>query len=486
LRSRFKAVVLPALGVLVLFSLLSPGPLFAQDWGEWEDPPSKEKPKPKPKAPPGDEPERPRTPREPREPRETDEPEAEKQPAEVFFSEAEGLGFSSEKMRLTVHALLQSELRVFEVGDLFASNAFRFRRAYVGLDGIVDKWLEWKCVYDLADPAGSNAGALRDIYGRVTFTENLPVHIGITAGYFKPAVGGEHFRMEPEFLTFLERAAHVSGTHPGRCAGVMVDASLPGEKGSPPKVRGWLGLHNGRAGPLGNVNNDWGISLMGEATPLDDKFTKMRLQFGLGNWVGYSGIGGTTGWRGVSPDGNVNFFNPIGAYTLRGFEQVHSLHGRFFYDRFALMAEFTYGLQYRTRDGANDLSPLVSRGIHVDACLMLWSPDGKPVRDPELNRGVEACLRVERYELDEINRGSAHRSQPVIFADAPNILGGRMGAVTLGANWYVNRRLRVCFNLQAQYFHLEARTKFFTVRTDHKIRTGGPRVFVGLRLQVFI
>jgi len=465
-------LVIAWIPILCLLFLYSPAVPEAQaqwegidddDWGEKPAPPPKEKPD----APPGEETPAPSP--------EEDERPRRKGKVELVFNSYEGFGLKYEQMKLAVHALVQTDLRFFETYDN-ASNGFFVRRAYAGFDGTLESWLSWKAEYDFA------TSSARDCYARADLGD-IPVYI--TGGYFKPALSWEWFRQLPQFLNFMERASHVATLVPGRTVGLMGEFRVPGEKGAPPLVRGWLGLHNGNAGTFGNVNNDWGLSMMVEATPVADRYEKLLVQAGFSNWFAYN-TGTTTSWTGFSPDFAVRFFGP---YGRRGLEQVHAVHGAVFYQQFAAMFEYSYGMQQRKRDGPGDLSPIVATGFHLDLCALVYDPQnpgGDLFRNTGFNEGVEVCLRIERFTLNDAHRGTASRVPASTAFNAPNAMGGRMTAVTLGGNWYVTSRVRVTFNMQSQWFDLEGQNELFPATDPDRPRTGGPRFVWELRFQIFI
>ncbi len=470
-----------------LLILLAPRLSMAQGWGEesgnewgeedpsgWgELPPAEEEEEPE--AGPAAEPDRSSETSQPK------EPSPEEIKIDLVFSDRKGLALEAPGFRLGIHTLLQTDLWLFETGD-YQSNTFLFRRAYVGVSGTFDEWLRWKVEYDLADTSGTIAQGLQD-----TFIEGIVegTPLAVRAGYFKPAVTAEEFRVSTRFITFLERSSHVTDLFPGRRPGLMVELRSSWEKKGPPRVRGWLGVHNGNAGPFVNFNNDWGLSLMAEAVPVMTK--TMFLQAGVSTWLAYHENLNT--WTANSPEGAVRF---VDAYDAGGLEQIHGFHVHFHFDRFAAMFEYTFGIQQRKVEVLfptqrwENYAPLRASGYHLDFCVMLWAPEGKPRRNVGFNRGLEVCARFERLEMNNINRGTAARLPDSPATNAVNLLGGRMGACTLGVNWYITRRARAGFNMITEWFELESDGNLYVLERDHQPRTGGPRFVWALRFQVFL
>lgn len=443
--------------------------LEGEGWAGEPKPPGEETPEAQPPAEEG--------PKEPDKPAQT-APAAETAPDDVklAFDDRKGFGMRYGNFLLGIHAFMQGDLALYEQYDL-QSNGFRMRRARISLDGAHEAWFRWLVDVDLI-------GGLRDCYIELDAGRVEQIDLSVRAGYFKPPVTMEEFRTSSKFLTFHERASHVSGMFPGRHTGVMLEGELPAsETGAPPLLRGWVALHNGRAGPTTvNVSNDWGLAFMAEATPLHDPAQKTTIQAGLSTWVAYY-ANNRNSWIGLSPDGTTGFFGP---HTVRGLEQLHGFHVNVFRDRFALAFEYTFGIQQRKVDGANDLSPIVGTGFHLDASVMVYNPLGILERKPDFNQGVELCARFERQTLNDAHRGAASRTPASTGLGAVNALGGRMSAVTVGCNAYLTSRIRVSANAQVQWFDLEGQQRLYIVFRDNQLHTGGPRVLLLFRIQFFV
>lgn len=447
-------------------------PVTAQEWGEgteWQEEPwggSSEK-KPEDKKPQENSPGK--TSKGKEEPA-ADEPR-------LVFSEFEGFHLSYLGYKLGVHALFQGDLTLHEPYEQ-ATSGFDARRAYVSVKGTIDSWFDWQLEYDLADGNATNGQGLRDCYGRIA-PQDMPIRI--SAGYLKPAYSWEEFRQDPEFLTFVEPAAHVQWMAPGRRAGVIVEAWAQGAKKGSKLLRAWLGVHNGSSAGVGNTTDDWGLSLMVEADPLAGNKEPIRLHLGASCWV--AEYANSTSYWGADSDQTAILFGP---YAIKGITRQMSAHVNFYYERLAFMFEYTLGMQARKVDGVRDLPPLLAQGYHVDAIFMILGHEGKAIRMMGMNRGLEACLRFERYELNDVRRGAATWNLASTGFFAPNVQAARLGALTIGVNWYADRHVRLTVNLQTQWIDLESQRRFYPLEYDHRPRSGGPRLVWVFMLQLFL
>jgi hypothetical protein len=406
-------------------------------------------------------------------------------PAEILYHPLEGFSLKYGKYKLGIHALVHLDGMVYEPEDYdpssgtnHRSNTFTLRRAFIGLTGKAGSWLDWIIEYDVPNYS------MRDTYAQISAAD---APLKLRAGYFKPAVLWEEFGNPDGFLTFNERSADVLSMSPGRRLGVMAGVEIPGAKGKPPLVRLWGGVHNGWTGWRENEDNNWGLSAMVEwnVAPSDG----VLLQAGVSQWLSYVHEGDA--WEGLTPDGLTYFFPN---YDMGGLEQMYSAHANAYLGPVAVMGQYTLGIQQRKLWtfvgpglGWENLAPVIALGMRVDVCLMIWSPDGKPRRDPRYNKGLEACVRVERLQLDDAGRGSARRSSVSFASDADNPLGGQMTAATLGLNWHITERIRLSAHMQAQYFNIEADVELRpNYDDDDRYRRGGPRCVFLFRLQIMV
>jgi phosphate-selective porin OprO/OprP len=100
----------------------------------------------------------------------------------------------------------------------------------------------------------------------------------------------------------------------------------------------------------------------------------------------------------------------------------------------------------------SDLPPLRAHGWYVSGTWALTGDrkaDGLDATEHPIFQGgvgaVELAVRVERLTFDSAT--STSTSEPSTSPRADVILGNSNRAVTIGANWYLNRWIKVQFNL---------------------------------------
>jgi phosphate-selective porin OprO/OprP len=139
-------------------------------------------------------------------------------------------------------------------------------------------------------------------------------------------------------------------------------------------------------------------------------------------------------------------------YPVNGARSRLGFEGRWRAGPFKVQAEYIRVLEERLDQSVEDtaLSPLRARGWYAQVGWVLTGDDksdglGSPKR-PFLQGGpgaIEVAARVERLTFDSTGAGEVASSSP----RAEVIVGNRNRILTVGLNWYLNRWVKVQFNL---------------------------------------
>ena len=422
---------LPAIAVLAMAAWLAPGP-------QLEIPEEGQKPKP---AAPKPTPQRP-TPAPPEPP--TPPPDQSRWlPPSLVFGDTARIDF-----RVKLHA----DQRMFSP-DLRRLDSFDLRRARVGIEGdIRNNFIEYELEYDFREQDYPLRDAFVDVRARRT--------VQIRGGKFKVPFSRDELTGAMN-LDFAFRSRAADQLAPGRSFGGMVHGRVldrrlqyqvglfrgDGENVRPDPVR----LDEGPDGPVEFSGDDsW------RATPtwaarstfeISDDF-EIAAATTLGNLPE-----GRNGLRGRMVFGGA-FFPRL---DVNGRRQRIGIEADYRTNAGSITAEWMRVSDQRLGQGFDDedLDALTASGWYIAGTWLAGGrrPGGRADRAPSRLGAIELAARFEGLRFGGPTEGGEPSRSPRAAVIVPN--GERV--LTLGANWYVNRFIKVIGNVIHEHLDDAAR-----------------------------
>jgi phosphate-selective porin OprO and OprP len=331
----------------------------------------------------------------------------------------------------------QSDAPFGDEGDLATDIA----RKRIGVEGAVGHYAEFQVERELGDD-----DPWRDVYVNYSQFEEGQFQIG----KFKLPFGLEE-NISSTNLDFAYRSLAASILSPGRDRGFMAHGWVLGRT-----LRYELGSfeHDGSNARPGNPDRVFGgqtvsgrissVPFRSMSSPADD--------FELGvAWASSDVPEGFSGIRGQTVFGETFFssdFYVLGRRRRQGFEI------RWRPGPFSIQSEYIRVTEERLGQSVEntDLSPLRARGWYVSGT---WALTGEKKADnlnapshPLFQGGVgaiEVAGRIEQLTFD--STAPSDGVEPSTSPRADVILGNSDRVLTLGVNWYLNRWIKVQFNV---------------------------------------
>jgi phosphate-selective porin OprO/OprP len=314
-------------------------------------------------------------------------------------------------------------------------------RRRVGFEGRLADALEFEVDFETTDPDDS----WRDAF--VNLSQWRAVQV--MAGKFKLPFSLDENTSSTN-LDFVHRSLAASTLAPGRDAGAMVHGRLVGST-----FRYELGTFshdgsNSRPGP-GSTRLFGGRTRAGRVgvAPFDGRESILSDLLVSAAWTRSDVATGFSSVRGETVFG-ARFY--ASDYWIQGPRRRSSVEMRWRPGPFSVKSEMMRLTEARNGQGVgdDDLSPLRAMGWYVSGT---WAVTGEDKADglseprrPLLRGGigaVEIAARVERIRFDSLATGET----PSTSARADVVVGNAARVMTVGVNWYVNRWIKMQFNL---------------------------------------
>jgi phosphate-selective porin OprO/OprP len=327
------------------------------------------------------------------------------------------------------------------------ADTFLLRRVRPVLEGTVFRNFDFKLMPDF----GGGTTVLQDAYLDLKFGSAVKIR----TGKFKPPVGLERLASATE-LPFVERALPTNLV-PNRDVGVMVFGDLASAR-----VSYAVGAFNGVVDG-GSSDADDGDSKDLAARVFLQPFKTSRrtnlegLGFGVaGTYGNQRGTLTATNLPAFRSGGQLVFFRFRTDTTQAGTTFADGAHwrvtpqGHYYTGPWGVLAEYAYSRQFVRRDAARD--GIGTRGWQVATTYVLTGEAASyrgvtPARAFDASTGawgaLELVARVNELEVDDA-------AFPV-FAN-PATAARRARAWAVGANWYLNRAVKVTANYEDTHF----------------------------------
>jgi phosphate-selective porin len=359
--------------------------------------------------------------------------------------------------QLDVRALLEGDLTSTDPDLAGEGTTFEWSRRRIGVQGTVTKYVQYEVDYGF-DAANEESAEWRDVYVNVRPTSYAQVQ----GGKFKIPFGYERLT-GPRNLDFVYRTRVSDSLTPGRSMGVMAHGRafnrvlryavgvFEDDGDQPPELE--------PVEPLPDEEpSEEGRTWAARAT-----VAPLRLSSLPGKYNSLE-IGGAY-TRGTVPEGR----NHLQGDTVFGGEffdrQYYSKGPR---TRFGLEASWAIGpasfaaeyiVSRDARDGQgvgseeqidNDLPEIEGRGWYVAGTWVVTGENrdgGVNPKHPLLQGGFGAVEVTARYEQLRFASAGSPDEPPSRSPRAANVAPNGDRAWTIGVNWYVNRYVKVRFNL---------------------------------------
>jgi phosphate-selective porin OprO and OprP len=337
-------------------------------------------------------------------------------------------------LRLDLRGNIQADLRGSEVSlDDSDTSRFDLARRRVGVEGRIGDIADFQIEREL------DSNGWRDVYLNLRTDDRLQVQ----GGKFKLPFGlDENTSSRNLDFVYRSRAAQLA---PGRDRGVMAHGRV-----STVRYAAGLFAHDGdNARGAETVNTYGGQTFAGRVTvqPFRASDTVMEdLQVGVA-FTASDVPAGNSDMRGDTAFGQTFF---PATYGIGGARRRAGLEARWQAGPFGAQGEFTrMSDERRGQSTANgDLPPIVARAWYAQGTWVLTGERKSRADQPSrpLPGGgigsIELALRVERIAFE--SRGT---EPPSLGPRAETIAPHTNNAVTFGANWTLNRWVRVQFNM---------------------------------------
>lgn len=362
--------------------------------------------------------------------------------------------FQFGELRIDLRLKVAHEWRAFDPDVEEADRDWRMRRG--GINGEIGNHVEFEIERDLVSD-----GEWRDIFVNWGTYRQLEVR----GGRFKVPFGREQL-ISASNIDFAERSLVSTVIPPARDEGVMVHGRF--------LRRGFtyeVGVFrddgdNGAVDPddqfaVDGTVEDIGPSFVARVTatplrPLAQTFASLRVGLAYGTARLPEGLNSL---RGETVFGTTDFFDRV---YVKGRRTRVGVQAEYTPGPVSLAAEWMQAREQRKNQGLGDedLSDVVTAGWYAAATWLVTGEDKADFNDPArpLFRGgfgsVELVGRYERLRFDSAEKiGPAFRNPR-----AEHILGNQDAVWTLGANWFLNRWLRVTVNAIRERIEDEPRT----------------------------
>jgi phosphate-selective porin OprO and OprP len=378
------------------------------------------------------------------------------------------LSFRAGEFRIFFGARFHLDFRGLDSDPEVRPDKFVFRRARVAVEGRIYDDLEYEVDADLRD----DVRPWRDVflnYRKFSAAE-------VQGGKFKVPFGLD--QLTSVFAnSFVSRSLIGTQLSPGRDRGVMVHGRVAGDR---VRYRGGWFKHDGdntlfteeleqnefvEEPPVNHT-----IAGRVDLTPWEQtKGLLRRLQIGI-NVTSGELDDGLFGMRGRTVTG-FTFFEPM---YVGGRRARYGVDGLWTYGPFSVVTEYNRVTDQRNRQGLGDvdLPDVIAEGWYLAGTWALTGENKSGGIDQPKHPifqggagGFEVVARVEQMRFSSAGTGG---EEPFTNPRAANILPNRDRAITLGANWYLNRFGRVLFNAVRETIQdpvrspLLDRTRFWT------------------------
>lgn len=316
-------------------------------------------------------------------------------------------------------------------------------RKRVGIEGSVAKAVDFQVERELGD----DEDPWRDVY--VNYSQFAAVQVQV--GKFKMPFSLDE-NTGATNLDFVYRSLMASTLAPGRDRGYMVHGRIGGRH-----LQYQFGRfeHDGRNAKSKNPDRVFGedttAARVVSAPFRSSKSPAREFEVGLAWTSGDLSGEGLSGIRGKTVFGETFFSND---YPVVGRRKRLGVETRWQPGPVSLQAEFSRVTDERLGESVEDdaLSPLRGMGWYVAGTWAITGDkkaDGLDATKRPIFRGgigaIEIAGRLEKLTFD--STAAPNGSDPSTSPRADVILGNSDRVLTLGANWYLNRWVKVQFNL---------------------------------------
>jgi len=343
------------------------------------------------------------------------------------------LEFESVPVELRLGGRLHLDFGEFDADLTRGEDDFDVRRGRLYLAGRVDEDWRFKVEYDFASAAGNAGGGAgwRNAWLQWSFHEDASLRVGnFVVPFGLESVGSSNY------LTFLERGLSNALT-PGFQTGVGL-----GVKGSEKHRFGrlrWTGAAAGYVESFGDSDLDLhksehgGFATRWTVAPLSDP----RRLLHLGVSVEYRDLRGGSGYRIRSRPESSLAPALFSTGTLGGVDDVLSVgtEAAAGFGPFSLQGEYVRSMLQRSGSGRSDAD---FDAWYVQASWILTGENRRYGRTSGTFSGVRPERKWGAVEF-------ALRYSGIDLVDA-GIAGGDGNDLTVGANWYLGRNVRLMFN----------------------------------------
>lgn len=360
--------------------------------------------------------------------------------ANPFSPDGFGLRSADGAFRLRIGGAVQADDRAFLTTAAQGADQFLIRRARLYLEGVVQKYVEFRVLPDFA----AGQPLLEEAYVDLDYTKAFRVQ----AGKFKSPLGLERLQAEVNTL-FIERGL-TADLEPNRDTGVQIHGELLGRA-----LTYQAALVNGA--PDGAVfegdtenNKDFVGRLFVRPFKASGSPMWEELGLGVGGSVGRQQDGGAGSLATYATETQRTFFTYANPVVSAGARRRLAPQAYWYPANFSLMGEFV-AAQHTPRSGGVTQT-LTHRAYQVAGSWVLTgektSYNGlRPRRNFEPGSGgMGAWELAARYSALEVDGASF----PLYASAAAS--ARRADAVTGGLNWYLNPSTRVAVNYTRTVF----------------------------------
>lgn len=342
--------------------------------------------------------------------------------------------------KLRIGGVIQADDRIFlNKESAGAVDQFLVRRARLYLEGVVQKYVEFRILPDF----GSGQPLLQEAFIDLDYT---PV-FRVQAGKFKEPLGLERLQSEANTL-FIERGLP-SDLAPNRDVGVQLHGDLGGKS-----VSYALALVDGV--PDGGIadgdadnNKDAVARVFVRPFLLSESPLWAELGVGIAGSLGrQNGTAAASGLPAYATESQQAFFTYLAGVQANGLRRRLSPQACWYPKNFSLLGEYVETVQTVARTAGDPTSEnLTSRSWQVAGSWVVTgektSFNGLKPRQPfDPKKGTWGAWELAaRYSALEVDSDAFPR-----YAD-PHVSSRRADAWTGGVNWYLNTSVRFDVNL---------------------------------------
>jgi len=361
--------------------------------------------------------------------------------------------------QLDLRALLEGQVRSVDPDVAGEGTVFEWSRRRMGIQGSVTKYVQYEVDYGF-DKANEDSAEWRDVFVNVrpaTFAQ-------VQGGKFKIPFGYERLT-GPRNLDFVYRSRVSDALTPGRSIGAMAHGRalnrllryavgvFEDDGDQPPEIEALEPLPDEAPEP-GQKGRTWAAratlaplrltSLPGKYNSLEvgGAYTRGTIPEGRNHLQGETVFGG-------------EFFDR--QYYTKGPRTRFGLEASWAIGPASLAAEYIVSREAREGQGVgnegqvdNDLPEIEGRGWYVAGTWVVTGENrdgGVSPKRPLLQGGFGAVEITARYEQLRFASAGPPDEPPSRSPRAANVAPNGDRAWTVGVNWYVNRWVKVRFNL---------------------------------------